>query len=133
MSDMSDTRSIAAGVIRQAVHDLEHAYKKVKHWDRLSEEHMLRSYIKKKVKQNDMKAITFTLNDATAVDFFNMDEDANDKHHLMFGITGIGALPPEIVKQKDYIEKNLGRLKKEIKPILGRMKREIKDEEEGLI
>ena len=130
---MSDTRLIAAGVIRQAVHDLEHAYKKVRHWDRLSGEYMLRSYIKKKVKQNNIEAVTFTYDDATAVDFFNVDEEANDKHCIMFGITGVEGLPPEIAKQKDYIEKNLGRLKKEIKSILVRIKREVKDEEEGLI
>jgi len=130
---MDMVSGLAAWAIRQAVAELEHAYKKVKHWDMLSQERRLGKYVKDKIKKKDLEAITFTLKDATAVDLFNEGDDANDKHYLLFGLAGIDSVPAHIREQKAFIDENLKRLKVEINTLSRKAKKEIEDQKEGII
>ena len=130
---MTDTRSIAGGAIRQAVVDLEHVYKKVEWWGRLDSEGKLRDYVRKKLRQNNLEAITLTLTDATAIDLFNEGEDANDRHYLLFDVTGIKGLPGSVREQKAYIEQNHKRLRAKMRAIVKAVRRELIDEKEGII
>jgi len=130
---MIDIRSIAGGAIRQAVHDLEGVYDKLRLWDELLEKGELKAYVKKMVRQNNLGALTLTTTDATAIDLFNEGEDANDKHHLLFGVTGVEGLPGSVREQKAYIEQNHKRLREKIKPLVKAARRELQDEKEGII
>lgn len=120
--------SLAAAVIRQAVVDLEDAYKKVKYWDKLAADGELRTWVRKKIKQNNYKAITFRSDDATALQLFKEGEEKTDMHHLMFSLTNIEFVPSEIREKRDWLEQNIERLQGEINRAMRGAKRDIQDE-----
>lgn len=106
-------RGIAAAVIIQAIKDLDAAYKKVKAWHNAEKKGALGNFVESMMcgKPPDYEAISFTLADATAVDLFNEDTSNNEKHDLLFDIANIKGLPQKIKIQRDYINRNLKRLK----------------------
>ena len=120
--------SLAAAVIRQAVVDLEDAYSKVQHWDRMAKEGRLREWVKKKLKQKNYKAVSFTPEDKTALQFLKEGSSETEAHQLMFSITDVDGVPPELRAKRDWLEQNIERLQAEITRASRGAKRDIHDE-----
>lgn len=117
---------LAEAMAAQAVADLKAAYKKIKHWHELEKKGELASFVERETekKSPDYKAITFTLDDASAVEFFS----ENSKCPVDIFSLGINALPKEIAEQIDFIKANTEELQKAIREIRKQTTKKIKTE-----
>lgn len=111
---------LAAEVIKLAVEDLEKVAQKLKKWEALQKERELFAYVMERVCRPlpDYASVSITMDDATAIDMFNLSGGGNDKYHLMFSLVGIDSIPKHIRETAEYAEGAVERLNKVIKPMV---------------
>jgi hypothetical protein len=107
-------RALAAGVIKFAVVDLKSAYKKVEAIKHLELEGKLEDYVLSKVKKRRPVRLYLTHDEETALKFF---KDNNEYLLLYLFASGLEKLPSEIVRMRDFINKNYIRLRNTIENI----------------
>lgn len=122
---------LMAAIAEQAVSDLNAAHKKIKLWQDLEQEGQLRKFVEEEVfkelskKSQDWSRISFTLDDASAVEFFG----ENSKCAVSLESLGIGVMPAEIVRQRDFINENRATLEKKVTGCRSAAIRKFKDKE----
>jgi hypothetical protein len=136
-----NTTSLAAGIALRAVEDLKVLHKKCKRLNAINdkgqlEKHFMKVLESRIVKKNNGRVeipptpseLTFSIDEMTALDFFNTGEDANDIHGIVMGLTGITDIPKKIIQQKGYVERTvLGGLRDDLRNANARARRRLKD------